>query len=63
MAKGYLFRGKPVSFEEAFLDIEEIKIEGTEGDVMQGNKILLNKNNWGFLVVILFVKIKDIAYH
>src|SRR3989338_2041666 len=47
MAKGYLFRGKPISFEEAFPDIEEIKIEGTEGDVMQENKILLNKSNWG----------------
>jgi len=47
MTKGYLFRGKPTSFEEAFPDIEEIKIEGTEGDIAQNNKILLNKDTWG----------------
>ena len=47
MTKGYLFRGKPVSFEEAFPNIEEIKIEGTEGDIAQTNKILLNKNSLG----------------
>ena len=47
MTKGYLFRGKSVSFEEAFPDIEEIKIEGTEGDIAQKHNILLNKDNWG----------------
>lgn len=47
MTKGYFFRGEPVSFEEAFPDIEEIKIEGTEGDIAQKHKILLNKNTWG----------------
>lgn len=49
MTKGYLFRGEPVSFEEAFPDIEEIKIEGTEGDLgsggMSGGKFSLNKEN------------------
>lgn len=47
MAKGYFFRGNSVSFEEAFPEIEEIKIEGTEGDIAQKNKILLNKDTWG----------------
>ncbi len=27
-------------------NIEEIKIEGTEGDIAQKHKILLNKNTW-----------------
>jgi len=39
------FAGKPVSFEEAFPEIKEIKIEGTEGDVAQRNRVLLTKNN------------------
>jgi len=47
MTKKYLFRGEPVSFEEAFPEIEEIKIEGTEGDIAQKNNISLSKNNWG----------------
>lgn len=47
MAGDYLFRGNPISFEEAFPEIGEIKIEGTEGDIMQGNKILMNKANFG----------------
>jgi len=47
MTKGYFFRGSPVSFEEAFPDIEEIKIEGTEGDIAQKHKISLNKDNLG----------------
>ncbi|MBS3073349.1 hypothetical protein J4465_00945 [Candidatus Pacearchaeota archaeon] len=47
MTKGYFFRGNPVSFEEAFPEIEEIKIEGTEGDIAQRNKLSLNKKTWG----------------
>ncbi len=47
MTKGYLFRGNPVSFEEAFPEIEELKIEGTEGDIMQGRKIFMNQSNFG----------------
>lgn len=43
--------GKPVSFEEAFPKIEEINIEGTEGDLgsglSSGGKISLNKKNFG----------------
>ena len=45
MADGYFFRGKSVSFEEAFPDIKELNIEGTEGDVAQHKKIFLNKDN------------------
>ncbi len=41
------FRGNPVSFEDAFPEIEEIKIEGTEGDVAQKHKIVLNKKSLG----------------
>ncbi len=47
MEKRYLFRGEPVSFEEAFPEIEEIKITGTEGDVGQKRNISAGKNNWG----------------
>jgi len=40
------FRGKPVSFDEAFPDIQEINIEATEGSLGSGlseHKIVLNK--------------------
>ena len=50
MTKGYFFRGKPVSFEEAFPEIEDIKVEGTEGTLgsgfASGSKININKDNF-----------------
>ena len=53
MTEKYFFRGNPVSFEEAFPNIEEIKIEGTEGSLgsgfSSGGKRVLNKKNLGGL--------------
>lgn len=41
------FRGKAMSFDEAFPEIKEITVKGTEGDIAQKNHILLNKNTLG----------------
>jgi len=59
MTKGYYFRGESISFEEAFPEIEDIKVEGTEGDLgsgfVSGKKVNLNKENIGEIGCSSFV--------
>lgn len=50
MTGGYFFRGNHIRFEEAFPDIENIKIEATErnlgSDFSSGRKMTLDKENF-----------------